>query len=439
VRRCRIQGIEPPTQAEVFEGSSVEVGALPENDFVVRDTSVSRRHCRIQQEPEGYVVVDLESTNGTFVNGVRVREAFLPPGCVVRVGKAQLRFEAGDEELEVHPVREQRQGEAVGGDIRMRELFAVVRKIAPTAATVVIQGETGTGKELVARNIHELSDRSARPFVVFDCGAVPSTLIESELFGHERGSFTGAVMMRRGVAESAHTGTLFLDEVGELSLELQPKLLRFLERREVRRVGGLRPIKVDVRVVAATNRDLEQEVAAGRFREDLYYRLSVVRLDVPPLRKRRKDIGLLVKHFLSSCAFNRDGQGKLRVRGVAQKALEALSDYPWPGNVRELLNVVERACSFSDSRMIQLEDLPESVRKGGSAHAPGGVGADSEGPPDLPFKEAKQQFVDGFEREYLERLLEENDWNISQAAREAEIDRKYLGKLLRKHDLKRPS
>jgi DNA-binding NtrC family response regulator len=416
----------------VFEGATVNVGSLPQNDFVVRHASASRRHCRIVQEQDGYVLIDLGSTNGTFIDGVRIREAYLHPGCTIGVGEAKIRFEAGDEELEVKPVREQRLGDLVGADVRMRELFAVIRKIAPSATTVVIRGETGTGKEVVARTIHELSKRASGPFAVFDCGAVPPTLIESELFGHEKGSFTGAVMMRRGVVESAHKGTLFLDEIGELSPELQPKLLRFLERREIRRVGGVRPIKVNVRVVAATHRDLEAEVAAGRFRQDLYYRLSVVRLDVPALRERRGDIDLLIQHFLSNCAFNRKADGKLRVKGVTQQALDLMRRYDWPGNVRQLLNVVERACSLCETRMLSPEDLPKSLERGLSGRSP------TAATPRVPFKKAKQRYLDDFEKAYLQKLLQKNEWNVSQTAREAELDRKYLRKLIQKHGLKRP-
>jgi DNA-binding NtrC family response regulator len=316
----------------------------------------------------------------------------------------------------------------IGRHPRMREIYAIIEKIAPTTTTVVIEGDTGTGKEVVAQTIHKLSSRASGPMMVFDCGAVPENLLESELFGHEKGSFTGAIMTRQGIFEMAHGGTLFLDELGELSLDLQPKLLRALEQREIRRVGSNKPIKVDVRVIAATNRNLEEEVRAGRFRQDLIYRLSVVRLFVPPLRERVEDIPLLVKHLLKIGAYSKNPDGSPRVTGISREALDFLCSYQWPGNVRELVNVVERACSFSEGEIIQASDLPEQVR--GAPAASGGR--------DVPvgeytFKEAKEKWVSSFERDYIVNLLKKNGGNISHAAREADIDRKYFRKLMRKY------
>src|SRR5690349_5305329 len=289
----------------------------------------------IVQVDTGYVLVDLGSTNGTFVNKVRIKEAFLEPGCTIKVGDSRLRFGAGKEEVPIVPSRDNRCGSLIGGNARMREIYAIIEKIAPTGTTVVIEGETGTGKEVVAQTIHSLSPRARAELVVFDCGAVPPNLIESELFGHEKGSFTGAMMTRTGLFEQADGGTLFLDELGELPLDLQPKLLRALEQREVRRVGSSKPIKVDVRIIAATNRNLEDEVRAGRFRQDLFYRLSVVRLHLPALRERADDIPLLVRHFLRSQSYNRGADGTQRVTGVSPPAMDALTAYRWPGNVRE--------------------------------------------------------------------------------------------------------
>jgi len=331
----------------------------------------------------------------------------------------------------------------IGKDARMRAIYAMVERIAPTDTTVVVTGETGTGKEVVARTLHDLSRRQRGPFIVFDCGAVPENLIESELFGHEKGAFTGATNARQGVFEMAQGGTVFLDELGELGLDLQPKLLRVLEQREVKRVGGVRPTKVDVRVVAATNRDLEAEVRAGRFREDLFYRLNVVRLELPPLRARPGDVPLLVRHFLSHGAFNELPGGGRRVRDVSRTALEHLCAHAWPGNVRELSNVIERAVSFAETDEIRAEDLPESIS--GLSNTPLGLDSTnvelrlpSIAPPDVrgAFKGAKDQWVQSFEREYIESLLRRNDGNISHAAREAEIDRKYFRKLMKKYAIK---
>src|SRR5882724_11348127 len=338
VRRCMLQAVADPAQEWTFDKEEIRIGSMEDNDVVLGDDTVSRYHCKITQEDNGYVLLDQRSTNGTFINKVRIREAFVKPGSIVSVGQSQLRCNA-----------------------RVREIYTIIEKIAPTATTVVIDGETGTGKEVVAQAIHTLSPRNSGEFVVFDCGAVPPNLIESELFGHEKGSFTGAVMTRQGLFEQADGGTLFLDELGELPLDLQPKLLRALEQREVRRVGSAKAAKVDVRIIAATNRNLEDEVRAGRFRQDLFYRLSVVRLHLPSLRDRADDIPLLIQHFLETGHYNRKPSAP-KVSGVSREALSALQSYPWPGNVRELVNVVERAVSFCDGDLIQLSDLPDYVR-----------------------------------------------------------------------------
>ncbi|MCX5747118.1 MAG: sigma 54-interacting transcriptional regulator [Proteobacteria bacterium] len=350
LRRCILQSVDDPTREWAFEKEEIRIGSMEDNDIVLHDDTVSRYHCRIAQDETGYVLYDNRSTNGTFVNKVRIREAFLKPGCIVAVGQSQLRFNAREEEVQIVPSNEKRLAGLIGGNARMREIYSIIEKIAPTATTVVIDGETGTGKEVVAQAIHSLSPRSRNELVVFDCGAVPPNLIESELFGHEKGSFTGAVMTRTGLFEQADGGTLFLDELGELPIDLQPKLLRVLEQREVRRVGSTKAQKVDVRIIAATNRNLEDEVKAGRFRQDLFYRLSVVRLHLPSLKDRLDDVPLLVQHFLDHGFYNKAADGKtLRVRKVSREAATALQNYPWPGNVRELVNVIERSVSFADS------------------------------------------------------------------------------------------
>jgi DNA-binding NtrC family response regulator len=437
-----------------FDQTVITVGSLEDNDIVLDDETVSRHHCRIVQEDSDYVVVDRSSTNGTFVNGVRIREAYLAPGQIIGVGNAQIRFQPVDEQIPVRPSASETFGGIVGRSVEMREIFGILEKIAPTSATVVIEGETGTGKEVVARTIHDMSKRADESFIVFDCGAVPESLIESELFGHEKGSFTGAIMTRKGLFEMAQGGTIFLDELGELSLDLQPKLLRVLEQREVRRVGSNKAIPVNVRVIAATNRKLEDEVAAGRFREDLFYRLSVVRVQLPPLRDRSEDIPLLVRHFLHTQGFNRDENDEMRVSSIEAGALEAMSNYTWPGNVRELLNIVERACSFSDQSVITLDDLPDYVveTRPDPAVRPDRSPADEASdefavpPPDfdvpdkaaladLPFKRAKDEWITSFERDYIFDLLRRHRGNISQAAREADIDRKYFRKLMDKHGI----
>lgn len=462
LRKCRIVTQQKANRREwVFEHGLITIGTLDDNNLVVKDDTVSRYHAQIIQEDDAYIIKDLESTNGTWVNQVRIKEAYLSAGCLLRFGNAEFIFQPMDEEVAVVPSSEEKFGDIIGGNVKMREIYGILEKIAPTNATVVIEGQTGTGKEVIAHTLHKMSLRAKKPFVVFDCGAVPESLIESELFGHEKGSFTGAIMSRQGLFELAQGGTIFLDELGELSLELQPKLLRVLEQREVRRVGASKPIPVDVRVIAATNRKLEEEVRSGRFREDLFYRLSVVRLFLPPLCERIDDLPLLVKHFLKNSSFNRDQNANLKLRSISREALCAMTSYSWPGNVRELLNVVERACSLADGDCIELSDLPEHIAKcadllkgrAPSDVPPAVVGAgDLEqgsrpevgekfalpAPSDLTsmtFKEAKEEWLACFEGEYIRKLLEKNHNNISQASRESGIDRKYFRKLMKKYGI----
>ncbi len=314
----------------------------------------------------------------------------------------------------------------------MRAIFQHLERIAPSELTVLVHGETGTGKELIAHAIHTRSERRDRPFVVVDCSAIPRDLIESTLFGHERGAFTGAVAQHRGLFERADGGTVFLDEIGELDLALQPRLLRVLENRELKRVGGDKTLRVDVRVVAATNRDLREMVDAGRFREDLYFRLGVVQVRLPPLRERRADIPLLVDTFL-------DALGD--PRRPDPDALAALVAYDWPGNVRQLKNAVTRARSLADGPTLQLHDL--------LANPPGSTPPPPPPTPDgdeatlrcavdarRPFKDAKQDVVDAFEAIYLRQLIADHDGNISACARTAELTRYHLRALLKKHDLR---
>ncbi len=464
-----IVAYEGTLETHVFDKDVVTIGAMEDNDIVLADDTVSRNHCKIWHEGDHYMIADLASTNGTFVNRLRIREAYLRPDSVITLGKTELRFAPVDERLRIVPSEKQRFGELIGRNAKMRELYTILEKIAPTDATVIIEGETGTGKEVVARTVHQESRRREGPFIVFDCSAVPENLIESELFGHEKGAFTGAIQTRQGVFEMANGGTVFLDELGELALEMQPKLLRVLEQREVRRVGGARTQKVDVRVIAATNRKLEEEVRQGRFREDLFYRLSVVRVLLPALRERREDIPLLVKHFLRGSHFNRGRDGERKVTGVSREAMDRLHDHAWPGNVRELHNVVERAVSFADTDTIEARDLPDHVAlqrpappgplpekapaaprwsdahpapatpeaarlPPGSEPAPRAVlpaAADIEG----TFKDAKERWVASFERDYIASLLRKNNNNISHAARESDIDRKYFRKLMKKYGL----
>ena len=430
LRKCKFIIERAGRQRErIFDQSLITLGAIDDNDLVLNEETVSRYHGKVVQEEDGYVLVDLGSTNGTFINGVRIREAYLKSGCTVQLGKMEITFLYADEKVPIVPSQKNSLGKLIGTNVKMREIYGIMEKIAPSGATVVVEGETGTGKEVVSQTIHELSPRAKGPMMVFDCGAVPQNLIESELFGHEKGSFTGAIMTRQGIFEMAHGGTLLLDELGELNLDLQPKLLRALEHREIRRVGSSKAIRVDVRVIAATNRNLEEEVRSGRFRQDLFYRLSVVRVHIPSLRERPEDISLLADHFLKTHAFNRNPSNELKVKGISQQALDLMTAYQWPGNVRELLNVIERAVSFCDGPTVEMVDLPDQLQSSVQMVATGTQSADA------TFKESKERWVSSFERDYILKLLSKNGGNISHAAREASIDRKYFRKLMRKHGI----
>lgn len=424
---------------ELGKKKTYRIGKKSDNDIVIaNDRTVSRQHTEIECTPDNqYLIRDLNSTNGTSINGMKVKEAFLSQGDLITVGETQVEFQTYDEKVQIEPSENNFFADMVGRSKKMRQIFGVLERISPSQATVIIEGETGTGKELVARAIHQYSLRKDRPFVVFDCSAVAPNLIESELFGHTKGSFTGAVKDRVGAFEAANGGTLFLDEIGELSLDLQPKLLRALEQREIKRVGSTQPSKIDVRVVCATNRNLKDEVQAARFREDLYYRLSVVKIQVPPLRERLEDIPLIVEKLLGVSRYNRKPDGTYYVSRVEDDALKILQRYQWPGNVRELNNVIERAVSFAGDGSIQGKDLQfvfNEMDSGEEATVRMNL-VDL----DRPFKEVKQQIVENFEKEYLQELLAKNKGNVSKAAREAKIDRKHLRNLLIKYGILSPS
>jgi DNA-binding NtrC family response regulator len=419
--RGRLLIVKGPDRGEAIAIAdlAVTVGSGPGNDVLLTDPTISRRHLIIEPRAEGVILRDVGSTNGSFVQGARFQELTLGFGTEVTIGQTVLKYVPQEEHLELQPSDEESYGSLAGRDPKLRKLFRLLADVAASDATVLIEGETGTGKELFAEEIHRHSARRAGPFVVFDCGAVPKELIESALFGHLRGAFTGAVTDRPGAFEEADGGTLFLDEIGELAPEVQPALLRALDKRAVRPVGGTSYNQVSVRVVAATNRNLRAEIAAKRFREDLYYRLAVVRMHVPPLRERPDDVPLLVEHFARQFASGRELE-------VSREELERLRRHPWPGNVRELRNVIERACALTHGSKLEIDEAFDE--KTGAA-AGGAVDID------LPFKEAKAQLVDSFEREYIRAQLKRHEGNLSAAARAAEVDRKHFRELLRKHGL----
>jgi transcriptional regulator with GAF, ATPase, and Fis domain len=401
---------------------NLRIGKADDNDLVLGDDTVSRHHCELRTTVQGVVVRDLGSTNGTKVQGARVTEAVVQPGAVLKVGEVDIAVRVAVRSVEVLPSDSTRFGEALGKSLSMREIFGVLERIAPTDATVLFQGETGTGKDVLARSTWKKSARANGPFVVVDCGAVNYGLIESELFGHERGAFTGAVAARQGAFELAHGGTVFLDEIGELPLDVQPKLLRVLETREFRRVGGNRLLKIDVRVLVATKRDLEREVQAGKFREDLYFRLAVVPLTVPPLRARREDIPMLVESILQAA-----GSGLT----VSEDTVQSLASHDWPGNVRELRNVLDRAAYLAKAagqHELQLVSLP-------TAGAGGAIDV-FRFDPAKSYRETRAKHDAEFERRYVKWLLGRHAGNISAAAREAKMDRKHLHDIAKKHGLR---
>jgi DNA-binding NtrC family response regulator len=421
------RGLERVIDSDVFR-----IGKSPDNDLVLSDDTVSRSHCEILRDLRGFLVRDLESTNGTLLEGAEIREAYLTPGSTLSVGKVELKLRPFSERFEPMASERDTFGDAVGRSLRMRELFGLCERLAPTDASVLLGGETGTGKDVLARAIHQHSQRKKGPLIVVDCGAVSSSLIESELFGHEKGAFTGAVAQRAGAFELAHGGTVFLDEVGELPLDLQPKLLRVLETRAFRRLGGNKEIRVDIRVIAASKRNLRTEVERGKFREDLFFRLSVVQLDLPPLRERREDIPPLARHLLSKIdEKSRAGADPL---SVGRDVLDVLASHDWPGNVRELRNVIERAVYLSRAgghTSLMLHALPLGARESrGESTELGGF------EPGLSYREQRARFEEVFEKRYVQWLLERHENNVSAAAREADMDRKYLHKLAKKHGFK---
>ena len=424
----------PGERAPVVIGDDpVVIGSEPGVRVLIDDPHVSRRHAELRRSTGGIVLRDLGSRNGTFVGRLAVKEVLLASGAEIKVGTSTLRFEMGGEagrlgRLLREPVREDelrgvpgRFGPAIGGSAAMRQLFALFGRLAPTELTICLMGETGTGKDVLARAVHEASARAARPFLVFDCGAVAPTLIESELFGHERGAFTGAVSDRRGACERAHGGTLFLDEIGELSMELQPKLLRMLEQRCVRRVGGAEDRPVDVRIVAATNRDLEERVRKNAFREDLFFRLSAAMLRVPPLRERLEDLPGLVNAFLAELG---------RPLTVAPETLEVLASYHWPGNVRELKNVIAGAAAMMDGALLEPRHLIFFRPQARSPRLDTGATAE------LPLA---GHTLEELEKAAIAQALHRFEGNKTKAARALGIAASTLYEKIRRYGLKSPA
>ncbi|MGE3455366.1 MAG: sigma 54-interacting transcriptional regulator [Kofleriaceae bacterium] len=413
VRRFVLRVIAGPDTGVkyVSSGRPVVIGTHESADLALTDPTVSRFHCELSVGEGSVTIRDLGSKNATRVSGLDITEARLDGTTTIVLGHTEVEFSLGESFAELPLATRESFGDLVGRAPATRALFAQLERAAESDVTVLLLGETGTGKEIAARAIHEQSSRAQGPMIVVDCGAIPHSLIDSELFGHEKGAFTGADRRREGAFELASGGTIFLDEIGELGSELQPKLLRVLERREVQRIGSATPTPIDVRIIAATNRNLHTEVNAGRFRSDLFYRLAVLEVRIPPLRERLDDIPMLVSHFLR--------ENKLEDRPEAaplrdEKFQANLARYAWRGNVRELRNYLERALVEPDREIV--------------------AGPGWEAPPEIDVNQklatVREAWVRYVERRYIVELLEKSGGNVSAAARSAGIDRAHFYRIM---------
>jgi len=402
-----------------LEPGTTRIGTAPSCQLRLSDSAVSRLHCEIRVESGGVRVADSGSTNGTYVNGLEIVEARLPGNARIDLGKTTLMVEIRAEPIEIAFAPRDHFGPMLGASAAMRQVFHLMATAAPTNTTVLFLGETGTGKELAARAVHEASKRASGPFVSVDCGAIAEHLIESELFGHLQGAFTGATANRNGLFQEADGGTLFLDEIGELPMSLQPKLLRALEEREVRPVGSTQSRRVDTRVIVATNRPLARAVNLGTFREDLYYRLAVIEIVLPPLRDRIDDIMFLANRFYEDI-MGSDVQ-------IPQEVLASIQGRSWPGNVRELRNFVERSAILGWG-------VSEPVTSGAAGDP--SMSLEAYATAKLPLKEARVRCLATFEAQYVLALLRKTGGNVTRAAKIAGVSRRYLHRLISEHKLR---
>lgn len=405
------------------------LGKDPSSDIVLTDRAVSKRHLELRMEGGAVRIRDLDSTNGTYIGKTRVLESIVPGGTVVKIGRTRLHLRSAESNAVLTPSSSEHFGDLWGASIAMRQVFSILEKASGKDVNILLDGETGTGKELAAQAVHRHSGRASGPLVVLDCSAVAPELVESQLFGHRRGAFTGAMQDRPGVFETASGGTLFLDELDSLPKDLQPKLLRVLESRQVVRLGEFEPRSVDVRLVAACGRSPEDAVSREELRRDLYFRLAVVRVTLPRLRDRLEDLPILIGQLLAKI-------GGDHINVVEGKNLARMRQHPWQGNVRELRNVLERALLLADSEAKTLDDLPLRLshvlrRKEGSKSGSGVADVELR----LPYKEARELALRNFERQYLEAALSRNGANLSRTARDVGLTRHYLRKLLREHRL----
>ena len=407
-----------------IEQPTFVVGSGPGADLRLTDPAVSQEHLRLSLGPDGMHLRDGGSKNGTWIGAIRVADITLVGAATVQIGRTVLSLQLDASAIDLPLSDAPSFGGAIAVSTSMRHLFALLERAAASDVTVLLEGESGVGKEVLATAIHARSARESGPFVAVDCGAIPANLIESELFGHERGAFTGAVASRQGAFELADGGTVFLDEIGELPLDVQPKLLRVLETKEFRRVGGNKPMRSNVRVIAATKRNLLREVQAGKFREDLYFRLAVVPVTVPPLRARREDIPLLARHILKLTA-----AGGIE-HSLSNETLDAMMAHDWPGNVRELRNVLERAVYLAQATGSSELGLVMVPQTGGTAEGAFQFDAGKS------YRETRTRFESEFEKRYVKWLLGRHGGNVSAAARDAKMDRKHLHDIAKKHGLR---
>jgi two-component system, NtrC family, response regulator GlrR len=425
VPRFRLRVAAGPDAGASVEAQSgrATVGTAEGATLRLTDPTVSRFHLEFEASPDGIVVRDLGSTNGTRFGEIAVRELVARSAVVLEIGRSRIELHLGRERDTLPTAVEARMGSLIGGSAAMRAVFAVLERASPTTAPVLVTGESGTGKELAARAVHDASPRAGNAFEIVDCGGLPATLVESLLFGHDRGAFTGATEEREGAFERADGGTIFLDEIGELPLELQPKLLRVLGEQQIRRVGGRKTRKIDVRVVAATNRDLRKSVNSGGFRADLFYRLAVIEVRMPPLRDRPEDLPSLVRGLLEVISRERRVEAHLEPDAAL---LDSLAKHAWPGNVRELRNYLEQ---------LVILRVPPALGDGALGQvAPSGS---FEGLEAMPLRAAKSEVLERFERHYVTRLLERTGGNVAEAARRAGVDRVTLFRTLRRYGLSR--
>jgi DNA-binding NtrC family response regulator len=439
VQSLAVQVVEGPDAGKTFRSDDdrLTIGTAPGNQLTLTDETVSRYHLEIRRTGSRIEVEDHGSTNGTLHAGVQLHRATISPGTVLMLGRSAVRIDDGDPR-EVELYEDEKLGPLRGRSAGIRRLMARIRRAAASNVSILLIGETGTGKELFARAAHEASPRAGGPFETVDCAALLPTLMASELFGHERGAFTGADHQHLGAFERADGGTLFLDEIGELPLSLQAALLGVLERRSFRRVGGNETVSVNVRLVCATNRDLRAEVNAGRFREDLYYRIAVLTLDLPPLRDRTEDIPVLIEHFLREQGY--DGPVETI---LSENAVTTLKKQRWPGNVRELRNFVETALVLGEVGALGSNTTQDAeavpVPESGAPPAPTSNPFHALSMEDLstrPYREARESVLEVFENGYLTRLLESSEGNVSKAARISKLDRSYLLQLLGRRGLR---